>query len=129
MPQTRFVLRKALELQKRVVVVVNKIDRPAARPEWVIDSTYELFMDLGASDELCEFPVVYASGGWAVVRAPCRGCRRQRGGLEGGEHGSTCRASVQHHCSLSLCWRRDLNLHAQRLCMDRCERHCGHDPR
>ncbi|GFR42798.1 hypothetical protein Agub_g3763 [Astrephomene gubernaculifera] len=62
MPQTRFVLRKALELQKRVVVVVNKIDRPAARPEWVIDSTFELFMDLGASDELCEFPVVYASG-------------------------------------------------------------------
>ncbi|GLC42783.1 Putative elongation factor TypA-like svr3, chloroplastic [Pleodorina starrii] len=62
MPQTRFVLRKALELNKRVVVVVNKIDRPAARPEWVIDSTFELFMDLGASDELCEFPVVYASG-------------------------------------------------------------------
>lgn len=62
MPQTRFVLRKALELQKRVIVVINKIDRPAARPDWVIDSTYELFMDLGASDELCEFPCVYASG-------------------------------------------------------------------
>jgi translation elongation factor EF-G len=45
-----------------VVVVVNKIDRPAARPEWVVDSTYELFMDLGANDEQCEFPVVYASG-------------------------------------------------------------------
>jgi predicted membrane GTPase involved in stress response len=46
----------------QVVVVVNKIDRPAARPEWVVDSTFELFMDLGASDEQCEFPVVYASG-------------------------------------------------------------------
>jgi predicted membrane GTPase involved in stress response len=43
-------------------VVVNKIDRPAARPEWVVDATYELFMDLGATDEQCEFPVVYASG-------------------------------------------------------------------
>jgi GTP-binding protein len=45
-----------------VVVVVNKIDRPAARPEWVVDSTFELFMDLGATDEQCDFPVVYASG-------------------------------------------------------------------
>ncbi len=51
MPQTRFVLRKALQLEKKVVVVVNKIDRAAARPSWVIDSTYELFMDLGATDE------------------------------------------------------------------------------
>jgi GTP-binding protein len=46
----------------QVVVVVNKIDRPAARPEWVVDSTFELFMDLGASDDQCDFPVVYASG-------------------------------------------------------------------
>mmetsp|Transcript_3232 Transcript_3232/g.7093 ORF Transcript_3232/g.7093 Transcript_3232/m.7093 type:complete len:688 (-) Transcript_3232:619-2682(-) len=62
MPQTRFVLKKALQLEKKVVVVVNKIDRPAARPDWVIDNTFELFMDLGASDEQCEFPVIYASG-------------------------------------------------------------------
>jgi GTP-binding protein len=46
----------------QVVVVVNKIDRAAARPDWVVDSTFELFMDLGATDEQCEFPVVYASG-------------------------------------------------------------------
>lgn len=46
----------------QVCVVVNKIDRPAARPDWVVDSTFELFMDLGATDEQCEFPVVYASG-------------------------------------------------------------------
>jgi GTP-binding protein len=49
-------------LVPQVVVVVNKIDRPAARPDWVVDSTFELFMDLGATDEQCEFPVVYASG-------------------------------------------------------------------
>lgn len=62
MPQTRFVLRKALGLSKKVVVVINKIDRAAARPDWVIDNTFELFMDLGATDEQCEFPVIYASG-------------------------------------------------------------------
>ncbi|EFN52322.1 hypothetical protein CHLNCDRAFT_36900 [Chlorella variabilis] len=62
MPQTRFVLRKALELNKKVVVVVNKVDRPAARSDWVVDQTFELFLDLGASDEQCDFPVVYASG-------------------------------------------------------------------
>eukprot|EP00199_Chlamydomonas_sp_CCMP681_P001353 CAMPEP_0119107554 /NCGR_PEP_ID=MMETSP1180-20130426/11089_1 /TAXON_ID=3052 ORGANISM="Chlamydomonas cf sp, Strain CCMP681" /NCGR_SAMPLE_ID=MMETSP1180 /ASSEMBLY_ACC=CAM_ASM_000741 /LENGTH=678 /DNA_ID=CAMNT_0007093059 /DNA_START=94 /DNA_END=2130 /DNA_ORIENTATION=+ len=62
MPQTRFVLRKALALNKKVVVVVNKIDREAARPDWVIDHTFELFMDLGANDEQCDFPVIYASG-------------------------------------------------------------------
>ena len=62
MPQTRFVLRKALQLEKKVVVVVNKIDRASARPDWVIDSTYELFMDLGATDEQCDFPVIYCSG-------------------------------------------------------------------
>ena len=43
-------------------MVVNKIDRAAARPDWVVDSTFELFMDLGATDEQCEFAVVYASG-------------------------------------------------------------------
>lgn len=53
MPQTRFVTRKALELNKKIIVVVNKIDRPAARPDYVIDSTFELFCDLGASDEQC----------------------------------------------------------------------------
>lgn len=62
MPQTRFVTRKALELNKKVIVVVNKIDRPAARPDWVIDATFELFCDLCSSDEQCDFPVVYASG-------------------------------------------------------------------
>ncbi|KAL3153995.1 putative elongation factor TypA-like svr3, chloroplastic [Trebouxia sp. C0010 RCD-2024] len=62
MPQTRFVLRKSLALNKKVIVVVNKIDRDAARPDFVIDTTFELFCELGASDEQCDFPAVYASG-------------------------------------------------------------------
>ena len=62
MPQTRFVLQKALNLNKKVVVVVNKIDRPGARPAEVIDEVLDLFIELGANDEQIEFPVVYASG-------------------------------------------------------------------
>ncbi len=61
MPQTRFVLKKALGLNKKVVVVVNKIDRPGARPAEVIDEVLDLFIELGASDEQIEFPVIYAS--------------------------------------------------------------------
>ncbi len=61
MPQTRFVLRKALELNKVPVVIINKIDRPEARPDEVVDETLELFMELGATDEQIDFPIVYAS--------------------------------------------------------------------
>lgn len=61
MPQTRFVLKKALALDKKVVVVVNKIDREGARPEEVIDEVLDLFIELGANDDQLEFPVVYAS--------------------------------------------------------------------
>ncbi len=61
MPQTRFVLKKALGLNKKVLVVVNKIDRPGARPAEVIDEVLDLFIELGASDEQIEFPVIYAS--------------------------------------------------------------------
>lgn len=59
MPQTRFVLGKALELGKKVVLVVNKIDRDAAQPDVVVDKAFELFCDLGATDEQCDFPIVY----------------------------------------------------------------------
>ena len=62
MPQTRFVLKKALGLKKKVLVVVNKIDRDGARPEEVIDEVLDLFIELGADDDQLEFPVVYASG-------------------------------------------------------------------
>jgi GTP-binding protein len=60
MPQTRFVLRKALEKGLRAIVVVNKVDRPASRPDYAVNATFDLFIDLGASDEQADFPVVYA---------------------------------------------------------------------
>ncbi|MCW5571680.1 MAG: translational GTPase TypA [Steroidobacteraceae bacterium] len=69
MPQTRFVTRKALALGLKPIVVVNKIDRPAARADWVVNQTFDLFDKLGATDEQLDFPVVYASGlnGWATL--------------------------------------------------------------
>lgn len=68
MPQTKFVLKKSLELGLKPIVVINKIDKPAARPKEVVDAVYELFFDLGASNEQLDFPIVYASSkqGWAV---------------------------------------------------------------
>ena len=63
MPQTRFVLKKALELDLHVIVCINKIDRPEARPNEVIDEVLELLMDLDASDEQLDCPFLYASQG------------------------------------------------------------------
>ncbi len=60
MPQTRFVLKKSLELGLKPIVVINKVDKPAARVEWVLDQVFELFLDLGATDEQLEFKTVYA---------------------------------------------------------------------
>ena len=62
MPQTRFVTKKALALGLKPIVVVNKVDKPSARPSWAIDQTFELFDNLGATDEQLDFPIVYASG-------------------------------------------------------------------
>ncbi|HEX4844440.1 MAG TPA: translational GTPase TypA [Limnobacter sp.] len=62
MPQTRFVTRKALALGLKPIVVVNKVDRPGARVDWVIDQTFDLFDKLGATDDQLDFPIVYASG-------------------------------------------------------------------
>ena len=69
MPQTRFVTRKALALGLRPIVVINKVDRPGARPDWVVDHTFDLFDKLGASEEQMDFPVVYASAlhGYATL--------------------------------------------------------------
>ncbi len=61
MPQTRFVTKKALALGLKPIVVINKIDRPGSRPDWVINNTFDLFANLGATDEQLDFPVVYAS--------------------------------------------------------------------
>ena len=61
MPQTKFVLRKAIQAGHKIIVVISKIDKPDARPEWALNATYDLFFELGASDEQIEFPVVYAA--------------------------------------------------------------------
>jgi GTP-binding protein len=61
MPQTRFVTQKAFALGLKPIVVINKIDRPGARPDWVVDQTFDLFDRLGATDEQLDFPIVYAS--------------------------------------------------------------------
>ena len=68
MPQTRYVLMRALRLGLRPIVVVNKVDRPNARPDYALDKTFDLFVELGATDEQCDFPVLYGSGlqGWLV---------------------------------------------------------------
>ena len=74
MPQTRFVTQKALQQGLHPVVVINKVDRPGARPGWVLDQTFDLFDRLGATDEQLDFPVVYASGlqGFASTEAETR---------------------------------------------------------
>jgi GTP-binding protein TypA/BipA len=75
LPQTRFVLRKALEAQLPLILVVNKVDRPDARIAEVVDAVYELFLDLDATEDQIEFPIVYASAreGWATLESDARG--------------------------------------------------------
>lgn len=62
MPQTKFVLRKAIQAGHKIIVVINKIDKPHARPEWTLNATFDLFIELGASEEQANFPVIYAVG-------------------------------------------------------------------
>jgi GTP-binding protein len=71
MPQTRFVTKKALAMGHKAIVVVNKVDRPGARLDWVVNQTFELFDKLGATEEQLDFPVVYASAlqGWATMKS------------------------------------------------------------
>ena len=71
MPQTYFVLKKALAISLPTIVVINKIDKPAARPDWAVDQVFDLFVKLEAPDELLDFPVIYASakGGYALSSA------------------------------------------------------------
>jgi len=74
MPQTRFVTRKALALGLKPIVVVNKVDRPGARPDYVVNATFDLFDKLGATEEQLDFPVIYASGlsGYAGLSSDVR---------------------------------------------------------
>jgi len=62
MPQTKFVLRKAIQAGHKAIVIINKIDKPDARPAWALNETFDLFIELGATDEQVNFPVIYASG-------------------------------------------------------------------
>ncbi len=62
MPQTKFVLRKAIQAGHPAIVVINKIDKPGSRPEWALNATFDLFIELGASDTQVNFPIIYASG-------------------------------------------------------------------
>ena len=86
LPQTRFVLRKALERRLTPLVVINKIDRPDARPQEVLNEVYDLFIDLDADEEQVEFPVIYASAragtssmsDWRAGRGPAAALRRDR---------------------------------------------------
>ncbi len=75
MPQTRFVTQKAFALGLKPIVVINKIDRPGARPDWVVDQTFDLFDRLGATDEQLDFPIVYASAinGYAGLESDVSG--------------------------------------------------------
>ena len=73
LPQTRFVLRKALEGELPVILVVNKVDRPDARIAEVVDEVYELFIDLGATEQQIEFPIVYTN-----ARAGCASLAHDR---------------------------------------------------
>ncbi|MDD1620555.1 MAG: GTP-binding protein, partial [Methylococcaceae bacterium] len=75
MPQTRFVTKKAFALGLKPIVVINKVDRPGARPDWVVDQTFDLFDNLGATDEQLDFPIVYASAlnGFAGLEADVSG--------------------------------------------------------
>ncbi|MEQ1528693.1 MAG: translational GTPase TypA [Methylococcales bacterium] len=75
MPQTRFVTQKAFALGLKPIVVINKIDRPGARPDWVVDQTFDLFDRLGATDEQLDFPIVYASAinGYAGLESSVTG--------------------------------------------------------
>ena len=76
MPQTKFVTGKALALGLKPIVVVNKIDRPDARPAEVLDEVFELFLNLDANDEQLDFPTLYASGPRRLCRPDRRRARR-----------------------------------------------------
>jgi GTP-binding protein len=93
MPQTRFVTLKALKLGLAPIVVVNKVDRPGARPEWVVNQTFELFDKLGATEEQLDFPVVYASAlnGWSTMDVNVAKAASERGGQSQGPKGASLR--------------------------------------
>ena len=97
MPQTRFVTKKALALGLKPIVVVNKVDKPGAKPEMVVNAAFELFDKLGANDEQLDFPVVYASGinGWSSLTEGARGREVGRGHVRAVRHRAQARRAEQ----------------------------------
>ena len=86
MPQTRFVTQKAFAMGFKPIVVVNKIDRPGARPDWVIDQVFDLFDKLGATNEQLDFPIVYASALNGYAGLDDRRARRRHDPAVRGDH-------------------------------------------
>ena len=91
MPQTRFVTQKAFAMGFKPIVVINKVDRPGARPDWVLDQTFDLFDRLGATDEQLDFPIVYASALHGYAGLDRRRARRRHDSAVPSDHRRTCR--------------------------------------
>ena len=115
MPQTRFVLKKALEMGHQAIVVINKVDRKDADPSDALNQTFDLFIELGASDEQADFPVVYANADHRAGRADPRAGTGPAAALPGdpapypaAEGGPGCAAAdAGHHPGLRRLPRRD----------------------
>ena len=118
MPQTRFVTQKAFDMGLHPIVVINKIDRPGARADWVLNETFDLFDRLGATDEQLDFPIVYASGlnGYAGDNPDIRTGDSHRGARTAAE--CEPRRALPH-----------ANLLAGLLQLHRCHRHRPHRTR
>ncbi len=128
LPQTRFVLRKALEARLPVVLVVNKVDRPDARIGEVVDEVYELFLDLDADESQIEFPIVYtnARAGWAAIERGRRGDRPAAAARPA--RASTCRRrrTTTAHPLQARVTNLDADPYVGRLAL--CRVHQGDDP-
>ena len=126
MPQTRFVTRKALALGLKPIVVVNKVDRPGARPDWVVDQTFDLFDKLGATDEQLDFPVIYASAlqGWASRDLGTSRATDMTRAVRG-RSSSTCRCRRRRSDGAAAA----ADLHARLQQLRRPHRHRPHPPR
>ena len=95
MPQTRFVTRKALALGLKPIVVVNKVDRPGARPDWVVNQTFDLFDKLGATEDQLDFPVIYASALLGYAKKELDRREHRHGAAVRGDPRSTCRCATK----------------------------------
>ena len=103
MPQTRFVTQKAFAMGFKPIVVINKIDRPGARPDWVLDQTFDLFDRLGATDEQLDFPVVYASALHGYAEPGRQRARRRHDAAVRSDHEARARRRRSIRTARSRC--------------------------